>query len=69
MTLRSDGETEITLYQVGRLGRFDTQRIMLRPGRYTVVGSRPGYRDVRREFEVLAGRPPGPIDVRCQEPI
>jgi tetratricopeptide (TPR) repeat protein len=65
--LRSDGETEVTVYHVGRLGRFAEQTLQLRPGSYTVVGARPGYRDVRITFTVAPGQPSPAVDVRCRE--
>ena len=37
VTLRSDRETEVTLYKVRRLGRFDQTSLSLRPGEYTAV--------------------------------
>lgn len=67
--LQSDEQTEVTLYRVGRLGQFLTRDLELRPGAYTAVGSRPGYRDVRRNFTVLPGQPLDPIRVQCVEPI
>ena len=67
--LQSDEQTEVTLYRVGRLGQFLVRELELRPGAYTVVGSRPGYRDVRRTFMVLPGQPLDPIRVECVEPI
>jgi hypothetical protein len=69
VTLRSDGETEVVIYHVGRLGRFQSRRLELRPGNYTAVGSRPGYRDVRRVFSVRPGEPPPPVQLRCEEPV
>jgi len=45
----SDNLTEVSVYRVGRLGRFTAQELLLRPGRYTVVGTREGYKDVRQE--------------------
>jgi len=39
------------------------------PGRYAVVGTRAGYRDVRREIEIPPGSVPDPVVVRCEEPI
>jgi len=65
--LRSDGETEVTVYHIGRLGRFAEQTLQLRPGSYTVIGVRPGYRDVRITFEVVPDQPPPAVDVRCRE--
>jgi hypothetical protein len=43
--------------------------VPLRPGAYTVVGSRVGYRDVRRQIRVGADGVAGPVVVRCEEPI
>lgn len=67
--LRSDGETEVVVYRVARLGRFIEHQLALRPGTYTAVGSRPGYRDVRKVFSVLPGQDPPPVDIRCEEPV
>lgn len=67
--LVSDGITEVTLYRVGQLGTFDAKEVELRPGNYTALGSRRGYRDVRRTFTVLPGRELEPISVICVEPI
>lgn len=67
--LRSDEETDVTVYKVGRLGTFDERVLELRPGTYTVVGSRRGYRDVRRQLVIEPGREPEPLVVRCEEEI
>jgi len=67
--LQSDNETEITVYKIGALGRFESHTLQLRPGTYTVVGSRPGYRDVRLSLRIEAGKDPEPIVVRCEEKI
>ncbi len=67
--LQSDNKTEIVVYKVGRLGRFDQHTLQLRPGTYTVVGSRPGYRDVRLKLVVEAGNSLSPLVVRCEEEI
>jgi tetratricopeptide (TPR) repeat protein len=67
--LVSDNLTEVTVYRVGRLGRFSEQVLDLRPGTYTVVGSRAGYRDVRRRLMVDPNRTSKPLDVRCEEKI
>ncbi|HEY8520211.1 MAG TPA: hypothetical protein VIN61_09030 [Gammaproteobacteria bacterium] len=69
VALRSDQQTEVTLYRVGKLGTFTEKVVELRPGTYTAVGSRDGYRDVRRTFTVLPGQELPPIDVVCTEPI
>ncbi len=67
--LQSDNQTDVTVYKVGRLGRFGQRQLQLRPGRYTAVGARAGYRDVRVEFRVAPGESAGPIVIRCEERI
>ena len=67
--LRSDGLTEVTIYHVGRLGSFDSRIVKLRPGAYTAVGTRDGYRDVRREFVVAPEGLSDPLVLICTEPI
>jgi len=67
--LRSDALTEVTVFRVGTIGTFTSTQIDLRPGDYTVIGSRNGYRDVRHSFTVVPGQVPGPIEVICVEPI
>jgi len=67
--LVSDNLTEVTVYRVGRLGRFSQRVLNLRPGTYTVVGSRPGYRDVRRRLMVSPNQSSKPLEVRCEEAI
>lgn len=67
--LRSDGETDVVIYHVGHRGRFLEQQIELRPGTYTVVGSRAGYRDVRQQFVVDPGVAPPVVTIRCEEMI
>jgi tetratricopeptide (TPR) repeat protein len=67
--LESDQLTSVTLYRVGALGTFTAKELELRPGTYTVIGSRDGYRDVRQTFTVRPGRSLPPINVVCVEPI
>lgn len=69
VALESDNLTEVTVFKVGRLGAFDRRTLELRPGVYTAVGVRPGYRDVRRNFRVAPGAGQPPVVVRCEEPI
>ena len=66
--LRSDDATDVVVYRVGRLGAFLQKQLKLRPGTYTIVGTRPGFRDVRHTLEVKAGRSPS-LFIRCEEPI
>ncbi len=65
----SDGLTQVTVFRVGRLGTFERRELELRPGTYTVMGSRVGYRDVRIDFRVAPEIELEPIVVRCEEPI
>jgi tetratricopeptide (TPR) repeat protein len=69
VALTSDNLTDVTIYRVGRLGSFERKDVDLLPGRYTVVGVRPGYRDVRREITLLPGRDAPAVAIRCEEPI
>ena len=69
VVLISDGYTDVVIYKVGRFGTFDRRDIELRPGSYTVVGTRSGYRDVRLTLEVVAGKVTRPLVVRCEEKI
>jgi tetratricopeptide (TPR) repeat protein len=68
VVLLSDGETQVTLYRVGRLGAFERRELTLRPGTYTVVGSRSGYRDVRHDL-VVDGETSPSLVVRCVDKI
>ena len=67
--LESDNKTEVVVYKVGRLGKFDQHALELRPGTYTVVGSRPGYRDARLNLVVEFGKSPPRFVIRCEEEI
>ena len=67
--LESDGKTDLTVSRVGRLGTLTHRTVQLRPGTYTVVGSRPGYRDVRRQFTIAPRSPAQTVVVRCEEAI
>ena len=69
VSLSSDNQTDVTIYRIGRLGTFDRKDMELLPGRYTIVGTRSGFRDVRREVTVLPGQTPPPVAIRCEEPI
>jgi eukaryotic-like serine/threonine-protein kinase len=69
VALTSDNQTDVTVYRVGRIGTFERTELELLPGRYTVVGMRAGYRDVRRELTLLPGRDAPTLAIRCEEPI
>ncbi|MEM7220534.1 MAG: hypothetical protein AAF515_19390 [Pseudomonadota bacterium] len=67
VTLRSDNRTQVTVYRVGALGTFARHELQLRPGTYTIVGSRAGCRDVRKEVLVKPGM--APVDIRCEQAL
>jgi tetratricopeptide (TPR) repeat protein len=69
VALTSDNQTIVTIYRVGRIGAFERKDMELLPGRYTIVGSRSGFRDVRRELMVMPGQTPPPVAIQCEEPI
>ncbi|HET7204261.1 MAG TPA: protein kinase [Steroidobacteraceae bacterium] len=69
VALASDNATEVQIYRVGKLGLFEQKDLELMPGRYTVVGTRQGYRDVRKELNLMPGSSPPTLVVRCEEPI
>jgi tetratricopeptide (TPR) repeat protein len=69
VALASDNATDVQIYRVGKLGLFEQRNLELMPGRYTVVGTRQGYRDVRKELNLLPGAAPPTLVVRCEDPI
>jgi hypothetical protein len=69
VVLRSDNLTTVTVYRVGALGNFAERAMQLKPGRYVVVGTRNGYRDVRRELNVVPGNAAPVVVIQCVEPI
>jgi hypothetical protein len=69
VSILSDNQTDVTLQRIGRLGKFGRKVVEIRAGRYVLVGSRAGFRDVRIEIVVEPGKPLPPIQVRCEEAI
>ncbi|WP_105101868.1 tetratricopeptide repeat protein [Microbulbifer pacificus] len=67
--LQSDASTHVTIYHVGKLGNFSEREIALKPGRYTAVGTRQGYRDVRQEFVVDPSSESPVVTIQCAEKI
>ena len=67
VVLTSDAATNVTISQLGALGKFSRKEVQLRPGRYVLIGSRDGHRDVRRELDVTPQMPP--VEISCQEAI
>ncbi len=69
LSLLSDSLTQIAIPSVGSFGAFARRNIELKPGHYTVIGTRNGYRDVRRDITVSPGQPTQTVSVACSEPI
>jgi hypothetical protein len=69
LELVSDNATQVQIQRVGTFGTFSKRAIELKPGKYTVVGTRPGFRDVRRDVTIAPGRDVQTISVACVEPI
>ncbi|MFK7815947.1 MAG: tetratricopeptide repeat protein [Gammaproteobacteria bacterium] len=69
ITLQSDNLTDIVVFKVGKFGKFKQKKLELKIGKYTIVGSRPGFRDVRETFTISNEMSGKTISVRCDEPI
>jgi tetratricopeptide (TPR) repeat protein len=69
LALMSDGATRVAIPSIGFSGVFSQREIQLKPGKYTVVGTRAGYRDVRRDVTIAPGQDVQTISVSCGEPI
>jgi tetratricopeptide (TPR) repeat protein len=69
LSLVSDNATAVAIPSIGQFGTFSRREIELKPGRYTVIGTRDGYRDVRRDITVSPGQELQTIHVSCSDPI
>jgi tetratricopeptide (TPR) repeat protein len=69
VVLKSDEQTQVTVFKVARLGTFLEHQLELKPGTYTAVGARSGYRDVRHTFSVSHSQAPPMISIVCTEKI
>ncbi|MGH8227037.1 MAG: hypothetical protein ACREU3_03885, partial [Steroidobacteraceae bacterium] len=69
VALISDNLTQVTIPKIGSFGTFSRRDIDLKPGKYTVIGTRAGYRAVRRDVTIEPGQELQTISVRCEEPI
>lgn len=69
LSLVSDNATAVAIPSIGQFGTFAKRDIQLRPGRYTVIGTRDGYRDVRRDITIAPGQESQTVSVSCSDPI
>jgi hypothetical protein len=67
--LQSDNLSMITLYKVATFGQFSQRNIELKPGNYTIIAAREGFRDVRKEFSVKPGNTLVTVSIQCEEKI
>lgn len=67
VVLTSDNATEVTLTTRQHIGLFQRHELSLRPGRYTLHGSRDGWVDIRKTFIVQQDM--APVAIVCEEKI
>ena len=67
--LKSDNQTDVSIFKVGKFGKFEQQKLELKMGKYTIVGSRAGFRDVRKVLTLTAEMSDQTITIQCDEPI
>ncbi len=67
LLLVSDNLTQVTVYKVGQQGSFSQKQLSLRPGKYTITGSRQGYRDVLKVFELKPGISGQTVSISSEE--
>jgi hypothetical protein len=69
VVLLSDGQTNVAVYKIGIFGRFQQKNLTLRPGTYTVVGFRDGYKDVRTIIRIKPEDAQVQVRIVCVEKI
>ena len=69
LVLESDSQTMLSLSGVGALGSFARRELELLPGKYTLTGTRDGYRDVRRALVVKPGDGNPAFELHCTDTI
>mgnify|MGYP003343685499 FL=1 len=69
LVIQSDGATQVTIQKFRALGRVTQTELELKPGRYVLVGTRDGYRDVRREILLKPGEAAPVVELHCSEAI
>ena len=69
VTIESDGLTELVLLRHSNIGTTQQHQARLRPGKYTVRGTRVGFRDILVNFEVKPDDSNLRVFAACREPI
>jgi serine/threonine protein kinase len=67
LNMISDNATEVSISGIGVFGSFGRREIRLKPGTYTVIGTRDGYRAAQVEFTVEPGQQSVTITVVCSQ--
>lgn len=67
--IRSDGKTNVTVRKHAELGMITSETVYLIPGRYTITGARNGFRDVREDLVLIAGRPVPEVIIASTERV
>ena len=57
LSMVSDSQTQVAIEGVGNFGSFSQRGVELKPGHYTVTGTRDGYREVHRRHHHHTGHP------------
>ncbi len=65
----SDGETNITVQGVGRVGKTQSKTIQLKPGHHTFEGIREGYRAKLIKVQIPPGAEGFTVEIFCDERI
>jgi len=69
LVIQSDGATRIVIQKLREIGAVSKTELALKPGRYVLLGTREGFRDVRREVVLVPGDDSAVIELRCTEAI
>ena len=67
VAIRSDNKTEIQMRPGRKLGKLRETRLEVYPGRYTLIGRRPGYLEKRVEITIEPGSEPVVVKLVCDE--
>ena len=65
VTLKSDGNTWVSIANTRQPEKLESQSIPIMPGDYEIVGRRKGYRDVNMLLQVRKGVPPPVVTIVC----
>ena len=69
VTIESDGLTDLVLIRHSNIGSTQRYQTRLRPGRYTIRGTRVGYRDILVNFDVKPEDSELRVFAACSEQI